>query len=93
MGRKSKLNLVKVSTECEIIGGGNTYTFKRDSKIATVTAGYADGVPRLLSNKGRVMVGGKYANIVGEYKKNNGDNIDVNPKVVLCAKLSFSTIP
>ena len=27
MGRKSKLNLVKVSTECEIIGGGNSYTF------------------------------------------------------------------
>ena len=27
MGRKSKLNLVRVSTECEIIGGGNTYTF------------------------------------------------------------------
>ena len=27
MGRKSKLNVIKVSTECEIIGGGNTYTF------------------------------------------------------------------
>lgn len=27
MGRKSKLNVVKVNTECEIIGGGNTYTF------------------------------------------------------------------
>ena len=34
-------------------------------KVATVCAGYADGVPRLLSNKGKVGINGKMCNIVG----------------------------
>jgi alanine racemase len=34
-------------------------------KIATVSAGYADGVPRLLSNRGSVIIKGKRAKIVG----------------------------
>ena len=65
MSFKSVVSFVKDVKAGDTVSYGNTYTFKRDSKIATVTAGYADGVPRLLSNKGRVMVGGKYANIVG----------------------------
>ena len=34
--------------------------------LATVTAGYADGYPRFLSNKGRVIIGGEYCPIVGK---------------------------
>ena len=34
-------------------------------KIATVTAGYADGYPRLLSGKGYVLIDGKKADIIG----------------------------
>ena len=34
-------------------------------KVATVTAGYADGYPRLLSNKAEVMVCGKRAKVIG----------------------------
>ena len=33
--------------------------------MATLSAGYADGVPRLLSNKGNVIIGGKIAPIIG----------------------------
>ena len=45
---------------------GATYTTSRPvTKIATVSAGYADGYPRLLSNKGRVLINGKYAPIIG----------------------------
>ena len=33
--------------------------------VATVTAGYADGFNRLLSNKGEVLIRGKRAPIVG----------------------------
>lgn len=65
MSFKSVVSLVKNVKAGETVSYGQTYTFERDSKIATVTAGYADGVCRLLSNKGRVMVGGKYASIVG----------------------------
>lgn len=44
---------------------GRTFTSKREMKIATVAAGYADGVPRALSNKGEMIVGGKKAPIIG----------------------------
>ncbi len=47
------------------INYGRTYTSKSRRKIATVTAGYADGVPRLLSNCGEVLVHGRRAKIVG----------------------------
>ena len=33
--------------------------------IATIPVGYADGYPRCLSNKGRVIINGQYAPIVG----------------------------
>ena len=44
---------------------GCTYVTERDSVIATLQAGYADGVPRLLSNCGDVLVRGKRARIAG----------------------------
>ena len=45
---------------------GATFTTKRPvTRIATVSAGYADGYPRLLSNKGRVLINGQYAPIIG----------------------------
>lgn len=47
------------------IGYGRTHTFERDSTVATVSAGYADGIPRSLSNKGEVTVNGKRYKIVG----------------------------
>ena len=37
----------------------------RDSKIATLGAGYGDGYPRSLSNLGRVVIKGKIARVIG----------------------------
>ena len=36
-----------------------------DIKVATVSAGYADGYPRAQSNIGRVIIHGEYAPIIG----------------------------
>ena len=44
---------------------GWTYVTCRDTRIATITCGYADGYPRALSNQGRVIIHGKYAPIIG----------------------------
>ncbi len=44
---------------------GWTYVTCKETKIATVTVGYADGYPRALSNKGRVIINGQYAPIIG----------------------------
>ena len=47
------------------ISYGQTYVTEGERKIATVPVGYADGYPRLLSNKGRVLIRGKAAPITG----------------------------
>lgn len=47
------------------VGYGWTWTAQRPSKIATVPIGYADGLPRALSNTGELLVRGRRAPIVG----------------------------
>lgn len=47
------------------ISYGGTYVTTKPTKIATIPVGYADGYPRCLSNIGKVIINGKYANIVG----------------------------
>ena len=44
---------------------GWTYVTCKETRVATVTVGYADGYPRALSNKGRVIINGQYAPIIG----------------------------
>ena len=41
------------------------YIADHDIKVATVSAGYADGYPRAQSNIGRVIIHGEYAPIIG----------------------------
>ncbi|NIO12229.1 MAG: alanine racemase [Deltaproteobacteria bacterium] len=47
------------------ISYGQTFTTKRESLIATLPLGYADGYKRSLSNRGAVLVRGQRAPIVG----------------------------
>lgn len=42
----------------ESVGYAATYRAKRPSMIATVALGYADGIPRTLTNKGLAAIGG-----------------------------------
>ena len=44
---------------------GRTFTARRDSIIATIPLGYADGLPRNYSTKGKVIVNGVVAPIAG----------------------------
>ena len=62
---KSVVSMVKKIKKGDTVSYGRTFTAEREMKIATVTAGYADGYPRLLSNKGCVLINGKRANIIG----------------------------
>jgi alanine racemase len=47
------------------VGYGGTYTVERPSRLATLGIGYADGYLRSLGNRGRVLLGGQSAPIVG----------------------------
>lgn len=46
------------------LGYGGKYVTPRHSRIATLPAGYADGVNRRLSGRGRVIIRGQFAPIV-----------------------------
>jgi len=48
------------------ISYGRTFISQRDSKIATLPIGYADGYHRGLSNKAEVLICGQYAPIIGK---------------------------
>jgi alanine racemase len=44
---------------------GSTYVTDKKTKIATIPVGYGDGYPRQLSSRGRVLIHGKSAPIIG----------------------------
>ncbi len=47
------------------ISYGGTYKTGETRRIATIPVGYADGYPRCLSNKGKVIINGEFAPITG----------------------------
>ena len=61
----SHVSYVKDLPAGAAISYGGTYVTERPSRIATIPTGYADGYPRLLSNKGSVLIHGKRAPIRG----------------------------
>lgn len=62
---KSSISFVKSVKKGFTVSYGSTYVAERDMKIATVPAGYGDGYPRYLSNKGEVLIRGTRCKIVG----------------------------
>lgn len=62
---KSKISFIKTVEKGTSISYGRTFVTERKSKIANVPIGYADGIRRTLSNKGKVIINGKIAPIVG----------------------------
>lgn len=57
---------VKTIHEGDTVSYGSTYVATKPTVIATIPVGYADGYPRMLSNKGSVLIHGKRAQIVGK---------------------------
>jgi alanine racemase len=62
---KTRVLTVKDVPAGQAVGYMGTYVTKDHSRIAVLPVGYADGYPRLLSNRARVMVRGEYAPVVG----------------------------
>ena len=61
---KSRVSFVKEIEKGDGVSYGLTFVADKKMKIATVTAGYADGYPRSLSGKGSVLINGKRFPIV-----------------------------
>jgi alanine racemase len=62
---KTRVLTVKDVAAGEAVGYMGTFVTQARSRIAVLPVGYADGYPRLLSNRARVIVGGEYAPVVG----------------------------
>lgn len=65
MTLKSVVSMVKTIKKGDTVSYGRTFKAEKEIKIATVSAGYADGYPRLLSNKAYVLINGKKAPVLG----------------------------
>ena len=65
MSMKGRILQIRDFEDKTPIGYGRAYYTDGPKKIAIISAGYADGIPRSLSNKGKVLIGGKPANITG----------------------------
>ncbi|BBF43788.1 alanine racemase [Lachnospiraceae bacterium KM106-2] len=62
---KSCISFVKELDAGVGIGYGSSYITEHPMRVATIPVGYADGYPRALSNKGRVLINGQSVPIVG----------------------------
>lgn len=62
---KTAILALKDLPEGALVGYGGMFRTPRPMRIAVLAAGYADGIPHRLSNRGRVIVKGKLASIIG----------------------------
>ena len=62
---RTRVGLAKNLPAGTSISYGCTRTLTRDSRVAVLTAGYGDGIPRTLSNRGEVLIRGRRCPILG----------------------------
>lgn len=67
---KTKITQIKILPKGRTIGYGLTYKTKKETKIAVVPQGYADGFGRGFSNNGFVLIGGTRCKILGRVSMN-----------------------
>ncbi len=65
MELKSSVTYIKTISEGTAVSYGGTFVASKPMVVATVPVGYGDGYPRSLSGKGRVLIRGKSAPILG----------------------------
>lgn len=66
MSIHSTVSFVKKLDKGQSVGYSHAFTADKRMKVATVPFGYADGLPRSLSNKGEVLIHSKRARILGK---------------------------
>lgn len=62
---KTRITAIRQLPEGTAIGYGHTYRLPRTMRVATISAGYADGLPLALSNRGTVLIHGIPCPIIG----------------------------
>jgi alanine racemase len=90
MSLHSRIMLLKRVPAGEKLGYGGTFETSRESIIATMPIGYDDGYRRAFSNRGRVIVRGNFAPVVGRVSMDltlidvtHAPNVAVDDRVTL----------
>ena len=65
MTLKTRVASVKTVPAGTTVSYGCTHVLDRETRLAALTIGYADGLPRLCSDKLEVLIGGQRAPVVG----------------------------
>lgn len=90
MNLKAKISHIKTVARGTGISYGQIFVTEKESKIATIPIGYADGFTRLLTEKSEVYIKGERVKIVGKICMDqsmidvtNISNVNINDEVVL----------
>ena len=62
---KTRVAQVRTLPAGTTLGYGRTWCLAAPAKVATISAGYADGLPLALTNRGFVFIGGRRCKILG----------------------------
>jgi alanine racemase len=62
---KTRVTSLRAIHRGESAGYGDTFTARRETRLALLPVGYADGINRLLSNRGHVLIRGEHAPMAG----------------------------
>ena len=99
MSLHSQISHLKKVPKGETLGYSRTFTTERDSLIATIPIGYHDGYKRCFSNRGRVIINGFFAPIVGRISMDwtildvtDIPNVKLNDEVILIGEQSGKKI-
>ena len=62
---KTRVAQVRELPAGKTLGYGRTWCLREPTKVATISAGYADGLPLALTNRGKVIIGGRMCPVIG----------------------------
>jgi alanine racemase len=62
---KTRVAQVRTLPAGTTLGYGRTWCLSRPTKVATISAGYADGLPLALTNRGHVLINGVPCPVIG----------------------------
>ncbi|MCL2579030.1 MAG: alanine racemase [Oscillospiraceae bacterium] len=89
---KSRVAHLKTVKKGESVGYSRNYFARKDISVATIPIGYADGFSRHLSNVGKVLICGRYCDIIGTICMDQfmadvtGVPVEVGDEVVIIGK-------
>lgn len=99
MSLKANIIHIKTVPEGEFISYGRTFKTERESIIATLPIGYADGFTRLLFQKAKVIVNGKLAPVVGRICMDQCmiditgiDGVNIGDEVILIGEDEYNNV-